>query len=137
MRIAARLAATLTIVTIAGAGDAAAQGVRLIQLRGLLASCLGDYQRLCPGIPPGGGRIVVCLNAQAEKLSQSCFQAMAERGLATAAALRLCQADFDSLCPGVPAGQGRALACLLGKRDRLSAGCSRALSAHGLNVEPE
>jgi len=106
-------------------------------MRGVIALCAGDYQRLCPGVPPGGGRILACLNAQAEKLSQACFQALAQQGLGTAAALRMCQADFARLCAGVPPGDGRALACLLAQRDRVSAGCDAALTAHGFEPGSE
>jgi hypothetical protein len=113
---------------------ASAQTLQFAQLRGLIALCARDYERLCPGIPPGGGRIIVCLNSQAEKLSQPCFQALAEQGLAFAAALRLCRPDFERLCPGVPPGQGRAIACLLDNRSRVSPGCDKALSAHGFDA---
>jgi hypothetical protein len=102
-----------------------------------LAACIGDYRRLCPGVLPGGGRIAACLNAQAEKLSQPCFQALAERGLALTAALRLCRADYERLCSDVPPGRGRALACLLDNRSRLSPACRNALSAHALDDDGE
>lgn len=38
--------------------------------------CRADYERLCPGIRPGGGRILVCLQRQAPQLSPACAQAM-------------------------------------------------------------
>jgi hypothetical protein len=115
---------------------ASAQTLLRVQLRGIVAICARDYERLCPGVPPGGGRIIGCLNSQAEKLSQPCFQALAEQGLGLAAALRLCRADFERLCPGVPAGQGRGLACLLDNRNQVSPGCDKALSAHGYEAGP-
>jgi hypothetical protein len=115
------------------AGDAAAQFWQRPANRALIAACAADARRLCPGIRPGGGRILVCLNSQAESLSQDCFQALAERGLATAAALRLCRPDFERLCPGTAPGKGRALECLLAKREDVSPECSDALSAHGFD----
>jgi hypothetical protein len=101
----------------------------------LVGACGGDYRRLCPGVPPGGGRILACLNQQAENLSQPCFQALAERGLAAAAAFRLCRPDFERLCPGLAPGMGRGLACLVEQSARLSPGCFDALDAHGLMFE--
>ncbi|MDC7786810.1 hypothetical protein PQJ75_19860 [Rhodoplanes sp. TEM] len=133
----------LAMLLAAAAGPAAAQsplrvqGPLRVQARGVIAACAADYRALCPGVAPGGGRIVACLNAQAEKLSQRCFQALAAEGLAFAAALRLCRADVERLCAGTPLGGGRAISCLLGSRDRLSAGCRDALSAHGFEGEAD
>lgn len=137
MRLLQTAIVVLAVLWAGHFGDAAAQGLRRIQARGLAASCASDYFRLCPGIVPGGGRIVVCLNSQAEKLSQPCFQALAERGLAFAAALRLCRPDFERVCPGVPTGMGRALGCLIDNKDRISPGCLDALAAHGFEANPD
>ncbi|WP_210208159.1 hypothetical protein [Rhodoplanes roseus] len=127
----------LALLVPAAAGPAAAQAPLRVQARGAVAACAADYRALCPGVMPGGGRIVACLNAQAEKLSQPCFQALAAQGLAVAAALRLCRADVERVCAGVPLGGGRALGCLLGNRDRISAACRNALSAHGFEGEAD
>jgi hypothetical protein len=129
----ARAAALVAALVLIAADMAAAQGLRRGPLQPLSA-CIGDHQRLCPGVLPGGGRIMTCLNAQADKLSQACFQALAERGLALTAALRLCRADYDRLCSGVPVGRGQALACLLDNRGRLSPACRNALAAHGFDT---
>jgi len=126
------LAAVLSFVEAASA-----QRLRYAQMQGAIAACRADYFRLCPGVRPGAGRVLVCLNAQAEKLSQPCFQALAERGLAFAAALRLCRPDFERLCPGVQPGMGRGLACLLENSERVSQGCRKALSAHGFSVDDD
>ncbi len=42
----------------------------------LMQMCRGDYDRLCPGVVPGGGRILACLQDHAGQLSSSCAQAM-------------------------------------------------------------
>src|SRR5262245_7974102 len=36
-----------------------------VQVPLLREACVEDYRRLCWGVPPGGGRIVLCLNAHA------------------------------------------------------------------------
>ncbi len=103
---------------LASSISAGAQGIRLAQARGLGAACLPDYMRLCRGVPAGGGRIILCLNARAEELSQTCFQALALRGLEFAAALKACRPDFERLCSQTPAGLGRGLACLVQNTNR-------------------
>lgn len=39
---------------------------------GIRAACAGDIRRLCPGVQPGGGRVVQCLMAQRVALSPPC-----------------------------------------------------------------
>jgi Cysteine rich repeat len=40
-------------------------------------ACAADYQSLCSGVQPGGGRIIACLQQNAAKLSPPCQKAMA------------------------------------------------------------
>lgn len=55
----------------------------------LMQVCRGDYDRLCSGVTPGGGRVLACLQSNAGQLSTACAQAMpraeALRSSATAA----------------------------------------------------
>jgi hypothetical protein len=124
--------AALTVQTL----SAQAQGLLPAQAPGLGNACVGDYLRYCRGVPPGGGRIILCLNLYADQLSQACFQALAQRGLEFAAALKACRADAERICPGVPPGWGRGLACLLDNTSRLSVPCRDALARHDLLDEP-
>jgi len=39
-------------------------------------ACKADYDRLCSGVRPGGGRILQCLDAHAADLSASCRAAL-------------------------------------------------------------
>lgn len=42
----------------------------------LLSYCKADAERLCPGVPPGGGRIVACLKANKMEVSVGCAKAI-------------------------------------------------------------
>jgi len=50
------------------------------QMRGeamtLMQICRGDYDRFCSSVVPGGGRILACLQRNANQLSLGCAQAM-------------------------------------------------------------
>ena len=50
------------------------------QMRGeamtLMQICRGDYDRLCAGVQPGGGRMLACLQNHSNQLSAACGQAM-------------------------------------------------------------
>jgi hypothetical protein len=43
----------------------------------ILAQCRPDQERLCAGVPAGGGKIFACLAANAQQLSPICYDALA------------------------------------------------------------
>ena len=43
----------------------------------ILAQCRPDQERLCAGVPAGGGKIFACLAANAQQLSPICYEALA------------------------------------------------------------
>jgi hypothetical protein len=43
----------------------------------ILAQCRTDQERLCAGVPAGGGKIFACLAANAQQLSPICYGALA------------------------------------------------------------
>ena len=47
------------------------------ELRIMRFACGPDYRELCGGVPPGGGRVVACLRANAAALSPPCRRALA------------------------------------------------------------
>jgi len=73
------LAAVLFAVTATATSIAHAQQVSP-QMRSeamsLMQVCRGDYDRLCGGVQPGGGRVLGCLQNHAGQLSAACGQAM-------------------------------------------------------------
>ena len=44
--------------------------------RTIARACAGDIDRLCPGVPPGEGRIKACMKAHIMELSAPCFDTL-------------------------------------------------------------
>jgi hypothetical protein len=42
----------------------------------LMMACRGDYDRLCAGVTPGGGRVLACLQNHTNQLTTACGQAV-------------------------------------------------------------
>jgi hypothetical protein len=36
------------------------------------SACMGDYEKFCKGVAPGGGRIIACLSKSSNKLTADC-----------------------------------------------------------------
>ncbi len=100
-------------------------------------ACAADYMRFCRDVPPGGGRIILCMQLNADKLSPRCFQALTAWGLVAANAFKACLPDAQRFCRDVPPGGGRGVACLLQNADRLSRPCRDALSNQDFFEPPE
>jgi len=35
-------------------------------------ACMGDYEKYCKSVTPGGGRIIACLQKEADKITPAC-----------------------------------------------------------------
>jgi hypothetical protein len=66
--LALSLATAATVLAFAGTVQAQSPGVQ--------DACLGDYQKLCSGTMPGGGRIAKCLVAHKDQLTDGCKTAL-------------------------------------------------------------
>jgi len=68
--------------------------------------------------------------AIAAALSLAALASTAPGALAQRAeAMKYCKADVARLCPGVPMGGGRIIACLKEHKMEISVGCGKALQA--------
>ena len=60
-------------VTLWAASVSAQQGATAQQIA---RACAGDIERLCAGVPPGEGRIKMCIEAHITELSAPCFDTL-------------------------------------------------------------
>ena len=66
---------TLLLVVCAASAAQCAQAADQPSLAAIRTACAADAQKLCAGVPPGGGRIVACLKEHKDSLSDQCKQA--------------------------------------------------------------
>ena len=65
------IASALSLAALASTGSGA-----LAQEAAAMKYCKADVARLCPGVQPGGGRIIGCLKAHKEEISIGCGKAL-------------------------------------------------------------
>lgn len=71
IKIGFGLLAAFMLVTVANAQQPPAPSKMQIA-----EACAADIDRLCPGVPPGEGRIKACMKANVSQLSASCFDTL-------------------------------------------------------------
>ncbi len=42
----------------------------------MIQVCRADYDRVCPGVVPGGGRVLACLQAHSAEVSPNCARVL-------------------------------------------------------------
>ncbi len=105
----------------------------------LKKACNKELTTFCKGVPQGQGRILACLYAFEDKVSDKCIYALYDASLqleqAVAAvkyAATQCKDDLQKFCADVKPGQGRGLACLQKNDKNVSQTCKDALKETGL-----
>jgi OOP family OmpA-OmpF porin len=101
--------------------------------------CSKEVNAFCAQVPMGGGRVMNCLFDHESQLSSGCKQAIDQGQSTIEAALgdanffgANCAADMQRLCPGVVAGGGRLLACLMDNINNTELRCYDAMLKVGL-----
>jgi Cysteine rich repeat len=107
--------------------------------RKIAGNCKVELDTYCKDVTPGGGRILACLHAYSDKLSDTCRETVLDatgQVKALAAALSLvkdeCAEDLRQFCKDVQPGQGRLMNCLDTNDAKLSPKCRSALKDVGL-----
>ncbi len=134
--------AVVAAVLLLGVGRAQAEE-KLVNADALVnnvkKACSKELSTFCKGVPQGEGRILACLYAFQDKVSDKCVYAVydaAEQLEKAANAVRFaasqCQDDLEKFCAEVKPGKGRGLACLQKNDKKVSQTCKDALVQTGL-----
>ena len=101
--------------------------------------CKKEINTYCKTVTPGEGRVLACLYAHSEKLSNKCeyalYDAAAQLERAVAALTYVaneCDNDLEKFCSSVQPGEGRLLQCLEKNEKKVSDRCKSALKDVGL-----
>lgn len=112
---------------IAASGVAGAQG--------LLESCKADVAEFCSKVTMGDGRVMSCLYAHEDSLSEACDAATDDIGdlidgffSGIREAYAICAPDIEKNCSDVKIGQGRLVSCLAENQKTLGKDCGEIVA---------
>jgi Cysteine rich repeat len=98
--------------------------------QGMLEACQEEIEELCSNVSPGNGRLIACMYAHENYLSEGCANATADLGdildfvfTTVGSAMAICGSDIEKHCAGTEFGGGRILTCLHGKSADLTPDC--------------
>jgi hypothetical protein len=101
--------------------------------------CKTEIESFCKNVTPGEARVIACLYAYSDKLSNRCeyalYEAVSQLQRAVEAmsyAANECRDDLQTYCSDIKPGEGRLLQCLDKNKDRISARCKQAQKDIGL-----
>jgi hypothetical protein len=132
---------TIVGVMVAGAllltGGQARAEEKLVD--SLKKACNKELTTFCKGVRPGEGRVLACLYAFEDKVSDQCVYALYDAAaqleqaiVALKYAAGQCKDDLKKFCADVKPGQGRGLACLEKHDKDVSQQCKDALKQIGV-----
>jgi len=105
----------------------------------VVKGCGEEITTVCKDVVPGQARILACLYAHSDKLSNNCEYALYDAAVQLERAVSAltytvneCSADLEKLCMNVEVGEGRVLACLDKNESAVSDRCKDALQVVGL-----
>jgi hypothetical protein len=131
------IAGSVMVGALLLAGGAQAQETTLGE--SVKKACHKELTTFCKGVPAGQARILACLYAFEDKVSDQCVTAVydaadqleqAAAAIKTAAAQ--CKGDLQKFCAEVKPGAGKGLACLRKNEKDVSQPCKDAVKQTGL-----
>jgi hypothetical protein len=135
MRNTITVLAVLGLLLLAGGAALAAES----PIDAVKKACNTELTTFCKGVKPGDGRVLACLYAFEDQVSDKCtyavYNAAAELEQAVNAlkfVAAQCKDDLLKYCGDVQVGEGRGLACLEKNEKTVSQACKDALKQTGL-----
>jgi len=126
-------------LVLCGSGSVAgaAQGSLAAQVK---EGCKAELDSHCKDVTPGEGRLLACLYAYEDKLSDRCDYALYDASVRLERAVAAlshgateCKSDIQKHCSKVEAGEGRIIDCLKKQGDKVSKHCRQAMKDIGLD----
>ena len=140
LRLLAKIVLLPMCISISSAAYAQTDMMRLLGERlaagfkKLETACGEEVKKFCSTVTPGEGRLIYCMQAHEDKISDGCASTLDEvayQAEATADNLReaviACRGDIEKVCATTQPGQGRLAACLATNKTSVSKGCADAV----------
>jgi hypothetical protein len=96
--------------------------------------CKTEIETYCKGVKTGEGRILACLYAYQEKLSNRCEYALYDAASQLQQAITAinylaseCRDDLKTFCSNVKPGEGRLIDCIEKNKEKISGRCKQAI----------
>ena len=100
----------------------------------LETACGEDVKKFCSTVTPGEGRLMYCMQAHEDKISDGCASTLDEVAYQAEEAadnlreaVNACRGDIEKVCATTQPGQGRLAACLATNKTSVSKGCADAV----------
>jgi hypothetical protein len=101
----------------------------------VMKACESDLNTYCSQVTPGEQRLIACVYAHEDKLSDGCTYALYRASVileqvaqAVAYVGKSCRDDIQAHCKDVQIGKGRMLSCLENHANELSGTCRTAVN---------
>ena len=101
--------------------------------------CQKEISNYCKNVTPGEGRLLACLYAYGDKLSNRCEYALYDASVqlereinALSYLANECRSDLNTYCSATKPGEGRLRDCLEKNKKKVSKRCTQAAKDVGL-----
>lgn len=91
--------------------------------------CAKDREAYCADVEHGEGRMMKCMQDNADKLSAECKAHQAKAKEAMKDVKEACHADAEKFCADVKPGRGRMMKCMKKHKDELSEACKAEVAS--------